>query len=239
MLEAIKGLLASKKFLMAILTVVAWLVARKGYAMDVDETFALISPLIAAIVGQGIADVGKGKALTDAESLRARIAELQSQLAAIETAKKPESGAINLALMQLLVCIAAAFALATSVGCGWLKRESKAVAAAFADCTKGQAKAAVDELAPLADAALSQAIDPDGKVQWGPIVDWSKRFTTNIGGCVLADAVARALAPPSDDPNAPKSSPLVVDRASLRDGFRALAVERFGGVTFKTANGEI
>lgn len=62
MLQAIKALLASKKFLMAIISMVAWAAGRFGFQLDVDEITILISPLVAAIVGQGIADAGKHKA---------------------------------------------------------------------------------------------------------------------------------------------------------------------------------
>lgn len=63
MMTAIKGLLASKKFVMAVLSVAAYLGAKIGLGFSAEEAFAVISPLLAAILGQGAADWGKSAAL--------------------------------------------------------------------------------------------------------------------------------------------------------------------------------
>lgn len=53
------ALLGSKKFVMAMLTMVAALAAKYGLGFDPAQALAFLSPLIAAIIGQGVADHGK------------------------------------------------------------------------------------------------------------------------------------------------------------------------------------
>ena len=59
MLDAIKGLLSSKKALAAIAGVVVTLVGKLGIDLDTDALGILITPIVAFVVGQGIADNGK------------------------------------------------------------------------------------------------------------------------------------------------------------------------------------
>ena len=59
MLDAIKGLLSSKKALAAIAGVVVTLVGQLGIDLDTDALVVLITPIVAFVVGQGIADNGK------------------------------------------------------------------------------------------------------------------------------------------------------------------------------------
>lgn len=59
MLDAIKGLLSSKKALAAIAGVVVALVGKLGIDLDTDALVILITPIVAFVVGQGIADNGK------------------------------------------------------------------------------------------------------------------------------------------------------------------------------------
>jgi hypothetical protein len=126
-------------------------------------------------------------------------------------------------------------ALVTLTSCEHLKEAGKAGAAIVVDCTKEETARVVDELGPVVDHIFSQATDPTGKVNWSPIRDLASRFTTEVGGCVLADVVARALKP--TEPGGVQSSPLQVDLVDLRAGFTALKAERFSGVTFKTSAG--
>lgn len=62
-MKVIKELLASKKFVMAVLAVAAYLGSKLGFGFGAEEAFAVISPLLAAILGQGAADWGKSAAL--------------------------------------------------------------------------------------------------------------------------------------------------------------------------------
>lgn len=62
MTQAIRDLLSSKKFLAALVAILVQLGARYGLELDQDQIMGLISPLLAFIVGQGIADFGKNRA---------------------------------------------------------------------------------------------------------------------------------------------------------------------------------
>jgi hypothetical protein len=121
------------------------------------------------------------------------------------------------------------------IGCAWFKSESKAVAHDVVDCTTSTAVGAIKEFGPAIDALLLYATGANGVVSSDAIKDAGKGFAKEIGGCVVADAIARALKPSLPDPNAPKSSPLVADPDSLR---RALAAAQ-PGVKFHTANGDL
>jgi len=58
MWSAIKGILKSKKAVAAIVGVIAGLVGRLGWDIPADELALMISPIIAYVVGQSIADHG-------------------------------------------------------------------------------------------------------------------------------------------------------------------------------------
>jgi len=57
--QAVRGILASKKFTAAIATMIVSAAARYGLDVDAETVIVWISPIIAAILGQGIADFGK------------------------------------------------------------------------------------------------------------------------------------------------------------------------------------
>ena len=61
MWEAVKGLLASRKALAAIAGTVVGLVAKLGGDLDTESLVAVLAPIMAYILGQGIADAGAGK----------------------------------------------------------------------------------------------------------------------------------------------------------------------------------
>lgn len=56
---ALTGLLGSKKALLAIFGAVAAGLMKLGWNVDSDTVGLILAPLISAIIGQGIADVGK------------------------------------------------------------------------------------------------------------------------------------------------------------------------------------
>ena len=57
-------LIQSKKFQTAIIAVIVMLVGEFGFDLDANILLAIVSPFVAYIVGQGIADHGKEKVLT-------------------------------------------------------------------------------------------------------------------------------------------------------------------------------
>lgn len=60
--SAVKGMLASKKFVAGIAGVIVGFAAKIGWDLETDAVVALLSPLMVAITGQAVADVGKEKA---------------------------------------------------------------------------------------------------------------------------------------------------------------------------------
>ena len=65
-----KDLLASKKFRAALLALVSMIAVKLGAPeTTVSELSLLVSPLIAYIVGQGVADIGKEKAKVELEEI--------------------------------------------------------------------------------------------------------------------------------------------------------------------------
>ena len=60
-MPVIKSLFGSKKFTVALFAVLVWVVGLFGLDATTEQVGAIVSPLMAYIVGQGIADVGKGK----------------------------------------------------------------------------------------------------------------------------------------------------------------------------------
>lgn len=61
-MSVIVEMLGSKKFVAGIVGVLVAGAARIGWHLDVDAIMAILSPLIAAILGQGVADLGKERA---------------------------------------------------------------------------------------------------------------------------------------------------------------------------------
>lgn len=130
------------------------------------------------------------------------------------------------------------FALPQS-GCAWLKSEGDVAKTAVVDCTTATAHDAIKEFGPILDALITQAADPNGKVQWGPLRDVTKGLGVELGGCVLSTVVARELSPQKPDPNAPKSSTLELNAAALHEGFDDIRRAQFHGATFRTDYGEL
>ncbi len=59
--EVMDKLLHSKKFWMAVLGLVVAITAEFGFDLSVEEMWLVLSPILAYILGQGIADFGKEK----------------------------------------------------------------------------------------------------------------------------------------------------------------------------------
>jgi hypothetical protein len=228
--------MSSKKFLMAIIGMVAFGLAKKGINLDTEATYAFLSPLIAAIIGQGVADHGKSAAQITVAGGASAAASDAGAVAPSSSPPAAQAGSVVINLL-LLLALAAGVAMALA-GCSSVNKAAHGVASAFEDCTVGPAKQVVHEAGPLMDIALVQAIGNGGKFDPTPIKGVAANFTAQVGGCLFADAVTRAVKA-FDDPSAPRSSPLDVDKASLLAGFAALNAERFGNTTFHTASGDL
>jgi hypothetical protein len=154
----------------------------------------------------------------------------------IASDRKPEGGFADVFMMSGFLFVGVTLAIV--VACGSITSGPKNAGRALVDCTKKQTATTVHELRPFGDALLSNALS-GGSVDWGPVRDVAKGFATDVGRCVLADAVTRALAPKPVDPTAPKVSPLDVDPTAMRDGFRKLAGDLYDGAEFKTEHGAL
>ena len=65
MLSAIKGMLESKKAVAMVGGVLVGLAGKVGLNLPTEELTAVLSPILAYILGQGVADAGKEKALVE------------------------------------------------------------------------------------------------------------------------------------------------------------------------------
>ena len=63
MIATIKALLASKKFVAALIAALVWLGGKVGLHVDSETLAGIIGPIVAYVIGQGIADNGKEAAL--------------------------------------------------------------------------------------------------------------------------------------------------------------------------------
>ena len=58
-MKTLRDLLASKKFLVAAISVIAHVAGRYGFDVDEQAMLTMLSPLYAYVIGQGLADGGK------------------------------------------------------------------------------------------------------------------------------------------------------------------------------------
>lgn len=125
-----------------------------------------------------------------------------------------------------------------AAACGEAARDvAKTGASVLIDCTAGELGKTAGELAPMAEKIVLDAIDSTGKVNWDPVKEYGKGLATDVGKCVLAEGIARALAPKPADPNAPKSADVVVDADAVKAGFANTVRQLYGDVTFQTSAG--
>lgn len=66
----IKSLLGSKKFVATVLAVIAYFTAKVGFEFDPNEAAMAISPFLAFILGQGLADLGKEKSKVESATVK-------------------------------------------------------------------------------------------------------------------------------------------------------------------------
>lgn len=93
-----RELLTSKKFIASIMGVIVTIAGKYGLELDETALATIISPILAYIVGQGIADHGKNK--TEVENLRSIISDLEykisiKDIAPIKRPSTPESSSVN------------------------------------------------------------------------------------------------------------------------------------------------
>jgi hypothetical protein len=86
MWKAVRGLLSSKKALMAFISAGVWALGHAGLEMDPVTLGGIVTPLWVYIFGQGVADHGKGKVEKEAEVAN-------DNAVAAAAAAKPEAAA--------------------------------------------------------------------------------------------------------------------------------------------------
>lgn len=78
----LKTLLTSKKFIAAVIGVAVGFIAKLGIELDTDAVALIISPILAYIVGQGVADHGKSRAIEIVKALSKESAKDEADSAA-------------------------------------------------------------------------------------------------------------------------------------------------------------
>lgn len=68
MLQALKDMIGSKKAIAMIVGLIVSFAGKYGLELPTEELTAILSPVLAYIVGQGVADAGKEKARIDRDS---------------------------------------------------------------------------------------------------------------------------------------------------------------------------
>jgi len=74
MIDAIKTMLSSKKFIATFVAVLVWVLARVGWDVNPDLLYPVIGSLVAFVLAQGWADKGK-----EAEKVKAAAAAEKSE----------------------------------------------------------------------------------------------------------------------------------------------------------------
>lgn len=69
--NTVKALLSSKKFVAALIAALVWLTGKVGLSVDTETMAGIVGPIVAYVVGQGIADAGKEAAKTNAATATA------------------------------------------------------------------------------------------------------------------------------------------------------------------------
>lgn len=69
---AVKGLLESKKFFMAMIALMVWGLGKAGFHASNEELLPFVVPIWVAIFGQGVADIGKPAAQVAAAAASAK-----------------------------------------------------------------------------------------------------------------------------------------------------------------------
>lgn len=211
MTEAIKALLSSKKFLVAVFTVFANLALKFGLELDVDQAVALTSPLIAAIFGQTVVDVKKAGGLTQAAP---------TLVFAFITA-----GMVGLAV--------------TSSGCDAAKATGLRAATSYVDCMQPAAIKLALELKPTFRDLLENATQNDGKIDWAPVRAAASSLTTPATRCAFSTVVSEAMRLVARTADAVQSSPLDIDQADLRTGWESIRADFYDGERFKLESGTL
>lgn len=135
---------------------------------------------------------------------------------------------------DVLIVLALGWMFALVTSCGPVRR----VAGDVVDCTRGETKTLIDQFGPVVDTVLVNATAGDGHVDVAQLKAAAKNFGKEIGGCVLASSVQRALSRSTGNTGGPQVSPVQAEPAALRAAFDAVRLE-LGGGTYRTTAGDL
>lgn len=236
--NAIVAIWQSEKGLLTVLLLIAATVLAGLGRMTIDQWTSFAEIVFGAyVLGKTATSVGISFAnrprVTDSGSTSAVGGNTTNVIAVPPSTPAPDAGG-GLSTTALVLGLVIAM---LSLGCTAADR--RAIADNAIDCTKGAAASVVKQFAPTLDALLVSSIGGDGKVDRAELKEATRGFAKDVGMCVLADVVARALKPAPTDPNAPRSSPVEADRADLRAAFDELRAELGGNATYTTAGGTL
>jgi hypothetical protein len=191
--DTLMELLGSKKFLMLLATVIVALAAKLGWHVTTDQLLPWLGLAASAILAQGVADHGKGKAeeegrtqvaLAKLGASTSSVVTVGAAMAAPATPPKTElpgageHGFVDVGAM--IFCAAVLTVAAVSIAaCGWWSSSGKGEAKAAAiDCTTGE----LAKLIPIA-AVMAPKI---GDLGWAAVEDAAVAAGEDVGGCLLA-----------------------------------------------------
>ncbi len=84
-------MLSQKKFQAALFTAIAAGLARLGWNVDLETIAVIMSPIVAYIVSQGIADHGKGAKVVEVAGAKAGVSTASVEVSASGPAQPPQA----------------------------------------------------------------------------------------------------------------------------------------------------
>jgi len=202
MIDVLKALFSSKKFIAALFGVAAHIALKLGFELDVEEAMAITSPILAYILGQSAVDV-----------------------------KKAAGAGSTAAILVLVVGVLGASGAMLSSGCASWKSSATGAASSFVDCLAPNTKALAGELQGTVADVIRNSTDNTGKVDWTSVKSSVGTFKSDAPLCAFQAAVRGMLlaARAPKDPDAPQSAGLEIDATSLETGYEAVRLELFAG----------
>lgn len=175
--ETLQEMLGSKKFLMLLATVIATISAKIGWNITVEQLTPWIGLAASAILAQGIADHGKGKAEVEAKTVLA-LRNCDPNAVTVEKVitkeeKLPDAGfaEIHVMILVALVC------LFTVAACSWWSSKGESTTV---DCGKGELSKLEGVAIALAPAIVS------GSLKLDDVEMAAEKAGFDFGGCLLA-----------------------------------------------------
>jgi len=213
MLQILKALFSSKKFLVMLAGIVLASANKLGLDLDPELVNQILALVGVYIVGQGIADRGKEAAKTSS---------------ALEKAGPA---------LVLLVALAVISGGVASIGCNTLRDSGTRVADDIVDCGKAEAKDQIAAYGPAMAGMVLAAVDNRGKLDKEQLRPVGAALKSAAQRCVLAAAIAEVARRFAPKPDAPQSEGLTVDADAARADFAALSAELYGGQKFAVGGG--